>query len=133
MMIYVFKAHAQSPYWTMSPFKSPTWNEADKQMLKKKKDDEELAVKMKELDYSECYCYALKNPPWGGYSIEEQILYEVKQRKEPVSRVEPHDTKRSRYSYRYANNALTGEIIIHEPFFDELFATTDAKSVCIHA
>lgn len=33
-------------------------------------------------DYSECYCNALKSPPWGGHSIEEQILHKTKQRKE---------------------------------------------------
>ena len=90
---------------------------------------EKLKLKMEEHDYSECYCHALKNPPWGGYSIAEQLLYEIKQRKKSVAQVEPQDTRRSRYFYRYANNALTGEIIIHEPLIDDIFTATTAKSV----
>ena len=116
----------------MSPFKGPTWIEADGKAYEESKKAEELKIKMKEHDYSECYCYSLKNPPWGGYSIEEQILYEVKLRKRSAVPVEPVDTKKSRYSYRFANNTLTGEIIIHEPFLDEDFTNSDAKSVCIH-
>lgn len=115
----------------MSPFKGLTWNEADRKATEESKRAEELKTKMKEHDYLECYCYALRNPPWGGYSIEEHILHEAKQREKPVSQTEPQDTKRSRYSYRYANNSLTGEIIVQEPFIDELFNTTDSKSVCI--
>ena len=117
----------------MSPFRGLTWNEADRKVKEESKKAEELETKMKEHDYSECYCHALQNPPWGGYSIEEQILFEAKQRRKPVGQAEPHETRNSRYSYRYANNALTGEIIIHEQFLDELFSTADAKAVCIHA
>ena len=117
----------------MSPFKCLTWNEADKKVKEESKREEELKMKLKEHDYSECYCHALKNPPWGGYSIAEQILYEIKQRKKPVARIEPQDTRRSRYSYRYANNTLTGEIIIHEPLIDDLFTTAAAKSVWVLA
>lgn len=117
----------------MSPFKALTWNEATRKATEEAKKAVELAAKMEEHDYSECYCHALKNPPWGGYSVEEQILYEVKQRKKPVDREEPQATRSSRYSYRYANNALTGEIFIHEPFMDELFTTKAAKSVCVLA
>ena len=117
----------------MSPFKALTWNEASRRATEESKKADELARKMKEHDYSECYCHALKNPPWGGYSVQEQVLYEVKQRKKPVDREEPQATRSSRYSYRYANDALTGEIFIHEPFMDELFTTKAAKSVYILA
>ena len=118
----------------MSPFKGPTWNEANREAAEESKKVEELKTRMKEHDYLECYCYALQNPPWGGYSIEEQLLHEVNQRKRPVGPAEPQDIRRSRYSFRYANNALTGEIIIDEPLIDDVFATnTDAKSVCIRA
>lgn len=115
----------------MSPFKGLTWNEADRKATEESKKAEELETKLKEHDYSECYCHALQNPPWGGYSIEEQIWFQAKHRRKSVGQAEPQATKKSRYSYRYANNALTGEIIIHEPFLDELFATGDAESVCI--
>ena len=111
----------------MSAFKGSTWNGAVRKATEESEKVEELKSKMKEHDYSECYCLALENPPWGGYSVEEQILYEAKQREEPVDQAEPQDTRRSRYSYRYANNALTGEIFIHEPFIDELFPMMDAK------
>ena len=111
----------------MSPFKGSTWNGAIRKATEDSKKAEELKTKMEEHDYSECYCLALENPPWGGYSVEEQILYEVKQRENPLGHAEPQDTRRSRYSYRYANNALTGEIFIHEPFIDELFPTMDTK------
>lgn len=110
----------------MSPFKGATWKEADRKATAELRRAEQLKAQMKEHDYSECYCYALKNPPWGGYSIEEHILHEVKQRKNSIGRAEPQDTRKSRYSYRYANNALTGEIIIHEPFIQNLFTTTNA-------
>ncbi|KAF6221851.1 hypothetical protein HO133_001819 [Letharia lupina] len=83
----------------MSPFKAPTWNEAVKQRLKEKKDEEELAAKMKEHDYSECYCHALKKPPWGGYSIEEQILYEIKQRRRRGGQGKRQATGTSSYKY----------------------------------
>ena len=116
----------------MSPFKGLTWNEADRKAREESKKAEELETRLREHDYSECYCHALQNPPWGGYSIEEQILFEAEQRRKPVGQAEPQATRKSRYSYRYANNALTGEIIIHEPFLDDLFATADAKSACIH-
>ena len=125
--------HAQSPDWTMFPFKGPTWNEADRKAKEELKKAEQLKAKMKEHDYSECYCIALKNPPWGGYSIEEQILHEAKQRKKSYRQAESQDVRKSRYSYRYANNALNGEIVIHEPFIDELFTASDVKSVCGHA
>lgn len=121
------RVHTQSPIWTMSPFKGLTWNEAARKATEESKRADELATKMKEHDYSECYCHALKNPPWGGYSVEEQVLHELKQRNKPVDREETQDTRSSRYSYRYANNALTGEIFIHEPFMDELFTTSAAK------
>ena len=111
----------------MSPFKGSTWNGAITKASEESKKAEEVKAEMKEHDYSECYCLALENPPWGGYSVEEQILYEVKQRKNPLDHAESQDTRKSRYSYRYANNALTGEIFIHEPFIDELFATMDTK------
>ena len=117
----------------MSPFKGSSWNEAEKKATEESKRANELKAKLKEHDYSECYCHALKNPPWGGYSIEEQILFESKQRRKPTDRAEMQDSKKSRYSYRYANNALTGEIIIHEPFIEELFDATDARSVRIWA
>ena len=117
----------------MSPFKGLTWNEADRKVKEESKREEELKVKMKEHDYSECYCHALKNPPWGGYSIAEQILHEINQRRKPFARIDPQDTRRSRYSYRYANNALTGEIIVHEPLIDDLFTTAAAKSVWVLA
>lgn len=83
----------------MSPFKGPTWNEAVKHRLKEKKDEEELAAKMKEHDYSECYCHALKKPPWGGYSIEEQILYEIKQRRRRGGQGKRQATGTSSYKY----------------------------------
>ena len=117
----------------MSPFKGPSWNEADRKAKEESMRADQLKAKMKEHDYSECYCLALKNPPWGGYSIEEQILHKVKQRNELVGRAESQDVRKSRYFYRYANNALTGEIIIHEPFIDELFTATDTRSVFSHA
>lgn len=110
----------------MFPFKGLSWNEADRKAKEELIRADQLKAKMKEHDYSECYCLALKNPPWGGYSIEEQILHEAKQRKKSAGQAKSQDVRKSRYSYRYANNALTGEIVIHEPFMDELFA----KSVC---
>ena len=113
----------------MFPFKRPSWKEADKQAKEELKRANQLKAKMKEHDYSECYCLALKNPPWGGYSIEEQMLHEAKQRKYSVHQAESQDVSKSRYSYRYANNALTGEIIIHEPFIDELSAVADIRSM----
>ena len=114
----------------MFPFKGPSWNEADRKAKEELIRADQLKAKMKEHDYSECYCLALKNPPWGGYSIDEQILHEAKQRNKWVRQAESQDVRKSRYSYRYANNALTGEIIIHEPFIDELFTASDVKSVC---
>ena len=117
----------------MSPFRGLTWSEADRKAKEESKKAEELKTMMKEHDYSECYCHALKKPPWGGYSIEEQILFEAKQRRKPNGRAEPQDVRKSRYSYRYANNSLTGEIVINEPLIVELFTTTKTKSVCIHA
>ena len=122
--------HPQSPYWTMHPFKGHSWSEADRKLAQESKREEQLQTKLTEHDYLECYCFALKNPPWGGYSIEEQILHEFKRRKKSIGQAKPEDTRRSRYSYCYANNALTGEIVVHEPFIDELFSTTNAKSVC---
>lgn len=116
----------------MSPFKGPTWKEADRKATEELRRAEQLKVQMKEHDYLECYCYALKNPPWGGYSIEEQILHEIKQRKKSVDGAEPQDTRSSRYSYRYANNALTGEIFIHEPIVADLSNTSNTKLVCKH-
>ena len=110
----------------MFPFKGLSWNEADRKAKEELIRADQLKAKMKEHDYSECYCLALKNPPWGGYSIEEQILHEAKQRKTSTGQAKSQDVRKSRYSYRYANNALTGEIVIHEPFMDELFT----KSVC---
>lgn len=117
----------------MSPFKGASWSEADRKASKESKKAEELKIKMQEHDYLECYCYALSNPPWGGYSVDEQIIYEIKQRNIQVDLANPLDTKKSRYSYRYANNALTGEIFVNEPFFAEPCTTTDEESVCIHA
>ena len=117
----------------MLPFKGPSWNEADRKAKEESIRADQLKAKMKEHDYSECYCLALKNPPWGGYSIEEQILHQAKQRNELVGQAESQGVRKSRYSYRYANNVLTGEIIIHEPFIDELFAATDARPVWSHA
>ena len=114
----------------MFPFKGPSWNEADRKAKEELIRADQLKAKMKEHDYSECYCLALKNPPWGGYSIEEQIVHEAKQRKKLIRQVESQDVRKSRYSYRYANNALTGEIVIREPFIDELCTASDVKSVC---
>lgn len=111
----------------MSPFKGSTWKEADRKATEELRRVEQLKVQMKEHDYSECYCYALNNPPWGGYSVEEQVLHEIKQRENSIGRAEPQDTRKSRYSYRYANNALTGEIIIHEPLIEDLSITISAK------
>lgn len=116
----------------MIPFKGPSWNEADRHAKEELIKADQLKAKMKEHDYSECYCLALKNPPWGGYSIEEQMLHQVKQRKALVGPAESQDVRKSRYSYRYANNALTGEIIIHEPFMDELFTAVHTRSVFSH-
>lgn len=83
----------------MRIFKGPTWNEAADQALKKKKEDDELVAKMKEHDYSECYCHALRDPPWGGYSIEEQILYEIKQRRQGSGQGKRQSTGTSCYTY----------------------------------
>ena len=114
----------------MFPFKGLSWNEADRKAKEELIRADQLKAKMKEHDYSECYCLALKNPPWGGYSIEEQILHEAKQRKTSSGRAKSQDVRKSRYSYRYANNALTGEIVVHEPFIDELCTASVVKSVC---
>ena len=117
----------------MFPFKGPSWNDADRKAKEELIRADQLKAKMKEHDYSECYCLALRNPPWGGYSIEEQILHEVKQRNKLIDQAESQAVRKSRYSYRYANNALTGEIVIHEPFIDELFTASDRKSERGHA
>ena len=114
----------------MFPFKGLSWNEADRQTKEELIKADQLKAKMKEHDYSECYCLALKNPPWGGYSIEEQMLHQVKQRNNLVGQAVSQDTISSCYSYLYANNALTGEIVIHEPFMDELFTAAHTRSVC---
>ena len=101
----------------MSPFKGPTWAEAVRQSLQKKKDDEDLAEKMKEHDYSECYCLALKNPPWGGYSIEEQILYEIKQRKKSHGQVKRQTTGTSSRNYlRQDQKAILGKAAVNGAF-----------------
>lgn len=113
----------------MLPFKGLSWNEADRKAKAELIKADQLEAKMKEHDYLECYCLALKNPPWGGYSIEEQILHEVKQRNNLVCHAKPQSIRSSRYSYSYANNALTGEVVIHDPFFDELFTASDVKLV----
>ena len=84
----------------MLPFKGHAWNAKLKRLQKHIKDEEEgLAERMKEHDYSECYCIALMNPPWGGYSDEEQILHEVKQRKKGASQRKHQITGTSSYTY----------------------------------
>ena len=93
----------------MSPFKGLSWNEAVEQTRKKKQFEEEIAAKMKEHDYSECYCHALKNPPWGGYSSEEQILHETKQRKKHSGQEKPQATGTSSCTYlRRDQEAILG-------------------------
>ena len=93
----------------MSPFKGPFWHEAVKQKLKKEF-EEELAAKMKEHDYSECYCHALRSPPWGGYSSEEQILHETKQRRNSSGYAKPRNTGTSSCTYlKKDQEAILGE------------------------
>ncbi len=93
----------------MSPFKGPFWHEAVKQTLKKEF-EEELAAKMKEHDYSECYCHALRSPPWGGYSSEEQILHETKQRRNSSGYAKPRNTGTSSCTYlKKDQEAILGE------------------------
>ena len=93
---------------------------------------DQLQAKLKVSDYCECYCLALNNPPWGGHSIEEQILHEIEHRKNLDGQMEPRDIRTSRYSYVYVNNSLTGEVVVHEPFIDELFSASTARSACNH-
>lgn len=107
----------------MSPFKGPTWNEAVKHRLKEKKDEEELAAKMKEHDYSECYCHALKKPPWGGYSIEEQILYEIKQRRRRGGQGKRQATGTSSYKYLKKDQAA----ILEEAAGKGILQTTNSE------
>lgn len=83
----------------MSPFECPTWNEAVEQALTKQREEEELAARMKEHDYSECYCHALRDPPWGGYSVEEQVLHENKQRRKISGQEIRHTIGTSSYTY----------------------------------
>ena len=96
----------------MSPFKGPFLHEAVKRTLKKEF-EKELAAKMKEHDYSECYCHALKTPPWGGYSSEEQILHEIKQRKNISGYEKPQSTGTSSCTYlKKDQEAILGEAAI---------------------
>lgn len=41
------------------------WTSFEHCKKRKKKDKEKL----------ECFCFALARPPWGGYSVEEQVIY----------------------------------------------------------
>lgn len=98
----------------MLPFKGPAWNAKLKRLQKCIKDEEEeLAERMKEHDYSECYCIALMNPPWGGYSYEEQILHEVKQRKKGGNQGKLRITGTSSYTYLNKDQAaILGEAAV---------------------
>ena len=95
----------------MPPSKYPGRKEMVMGSLKKKKEREKLAAKMKEHDYSECYCHALRNPPWGGYSIEEQILHEAKQRRKRETQEDGQSTAgTSSYIYlKKDQEAILGE------------------------
>lgn len=84
----------------MLPFHVPAWKEKVRRLHKQTKDeDEELAERMREHDYSECYCNALMNPPWGGYSKDEQILHEIKQCKKGGGQGKHQVTGTSSYTY----------------------------------
>ena len=65
-----------------------------------RENEKELAARITEHDCLECYCHALKNPPWGGYSVEEQFSHEMKQRKKGDSQVKRQSTGTS---YTYLN------------------------------
>lgn len=116
MCLRDFRSHMLTHYHPtgqMSPFRGLTWNEAVQQTFKKRKDEEELEAKMKEHDYLECYCHALKDPPWGGYSVEEQILHEIKQRKKSVNQGKRQTTGTSSYTYlKKDQEAVLGEAAI---------------------
>lgn len=99
----------------MLPFKGSARTKivkgSDKQ-IQKQIQDKELAEKLKEHDYLECYCNALMDPPWGGYSVEEQILCEAKHRKQGGSQRKMPITGTSSYTYLSKDQAaILGESI----------------------
>ena len=97
----------------MLPLDGPTCDKIVRRLFKLIKDEEELVKKMKEHDYSECYCIALTNPPWGGYSNEEQILHEAKQRKKGGRQGKLQNTGTSSYTYLNRDQAaILGEAAI---------------------
>ena len=109
MLYFVCLQEFQSPYGTMSPFKGSCRNKEAKRSHKQIQ-DEELVEKLKEHDYLECYCNALMDPPWGGYSTEEQILREAKQRKKGGSQRKLQTTGTSSYNYLNKDQAaILGE------------------------